>query len=103
MSELARTITVRRHVVVGLLALLLIASAGDAPAPPPSFVEFESGAVRPLALTPDGATPRWSNTPDNRLEIFTVGRPDLHARGSVPVGLEPVAVAARSEHARSGW
>ena len=95
MSELTCTTTVRRRVVVGLLGLLLIASAGDALAQPPSFVEFESGPVRPLALTPDGAT-SWSNTPDNRLELFSVGPGGLTHTASVPVGMEPVAVAART-------
>lgn len=34
------------------------------------------------------------NTPDNRLEIFNIGKHGkLQAAGSVPVGLEPVAVA----------
>src|ERR1041384_4258734 len=36
-------------------------------------------------------------TPDNRLGVFTVGSSGLVHRGSVPVGLEPVAVAARSD------
>jgi len=33
---------------------------------------FESGHVRPLALSPDGAQLYAVNTPDNRLEIFAV-------------------------------
>jgi DNA-binding beta-propeller fold protein YncE len=38
------------------------------------------------------------NTPDNRLEIFTIdGSGNLTAAGSVPVGMEPVAVAARTD------
>ncbi len=62
-----------------------------------SFVTFESGQVRPLALSPDGTTLFAVNTPDARLEIFdvTTGVP-LHT-GSVAVGLEPVAVAARTD------
>ena len=36
------------------------------------------------------------NTPDNRLEIFDIGVGTLTHVASVPVGLEPVAVAARS-------
>src|SRR6185369_3479755 len=62
----------------------------------PSFVNFESGQVRPLALAPGGATLFAVNTPDNRLEIFTVSGGNLTHSGSVVVGLEPVAVAARS-------
>jgi hypothetical protein len=62
----------------------------------PSFVEFESGHVRPLAMSPDGNTLFAVNTPNSTLEIFDLsqGAPVFTAR--VPVGLEPVAVAART-------
>jgi DNA-binding beta-propeller fold protein YncE len=62
----------------------------------PNFVEFESGHVRPLATSPDGNTLFAVNTPNGTLEIFdlTSGTPVFQTR--VPVGLEPVAVAARS-------
>lgn len=63
---------------------------------PGEFTTFESGQVRPLALSPDGASLFATNTPDNQLEIFSVGAGTLTHTGSVPVGLEPVAVAARS-------
>src|SRR5262249_28155146 len=36
------------------------------------------------------------NTPDDRLEIFDVTSDGLAHRESIPVGLEPVAVAARN-------
>jgi DNA-binding beta-propeller fold protein YncE len=49
-----------------------------------------------LELSPDGKLLFAVNTPDNRLEIFKVTGGGLTHRGSVPVGLEPVAVAARS-------
>ena len=61
-----------------------------------SFVTFESGQVRPLAMSPDGTRLFAVNTPDNRLEIFAVDGGGLTHAGSVPVGLEPVAVAART-------
>ena len=67
-----------------------------------SYTLFESGQVRPLALSPDGRHLFAVNTPDDRLEIFRIrehGTP-VHV-GSVPVGLEPVAVAARSD--REVW
>jgi len=62
----------------------------------PAFTLFESGQVRPLTLSPDGKHLFAVNTPDNRLEIFRVEQGTLSHRGSVPVGLEPVSVAARN-------
>jgi len=62
-----------------------------------SFVNFESGQTRPLALSPDGTRLFAVNTPDNRLEIFNVGANGLTKAGSVPVGMEPIAVAAKSD------
>lgn len=61
-----------------------------------AFTAFESGQVRPLALSPDGKLLFAVNTPDNRLEIFRVHENGLRHISSVMVGLEPVAVAARS-------
>ena len=69
-----------------------------APVPSSAFTLFESGQVRPIALSPSGRLLFVVNTPDNRLEIFTVGDDDLQPVGSVPVGLDPVAVAARSDN-----
>ena len=77
-----------------ILCALLVAVAG--PAAGQSFVTFESGQVRPLALAPDGTRLFAVNTPDARLEIFDVDDAGLRHTGSVPVGLEPVAVAART-------
>ncbi|HEX8793163.1 MAG TPA: beta-propeller fold lactonase family protein [Polyangiaceae bacterium] len=60
------------------------------------YTLFETLQTRPLALSPDGRFLFACNTPDNRLEVFRVDGKTLHAIGSVVVGLEPVAVAARS-------
>ncbi len=62
-----------------------------------AFTLFESGQVRPMALSPSGGQLFVANTPDSRLEIFAVTATGLAPAGSVPVGLEPVAVAARSD------
>src|SRR5512144_705474 len=67
---------------------------GGAPAHA-GFTTFETGEVRPLAMSPDGNTLFAVDTPDNRLEIFTVDGSGLTHTASVPVGLEPCAVAAR--------
>jgi YVTN family beta-propeller protein len=77
-----------------LLALALVLLAAP---PAPAFVAFESGPVRPLALSPDGSRLFVANVPDGRLEIFAVGDGGLTHLDSVPVGLEPVAVAARTD------
>src|SRR5919109_240688 len=59
----------------------------------PSFLEFESGQVRPLAMSPDRTRLFAINTPDNTLEIFGITSGGLALQARVPVGLEPVAVA----------
>jgi len=59
-------------------------------------VNFDSGPVRPIASSPDGNQVFAVNIPDNRLEIFDVSGATLVHVDSVPVGMEPVAVAARS-------
>src|SRR4051812_21519513 len=62
----------------------------------PSFLEFESGPVRPIAISPDRTKLFAVNTPNATLDIFNISASGLTAAGRVPVGLEPVAVAARS-------
>ncbi|MCH9695263.1 MAG: hypothetical protein K0U72_12205 [Gammaproteobacteria bacterium] len=59
---------------------------------PQTYVNFESGQVRPIALSGDGSKLFATNTPDGRLEIFSVGASLTHL-ASVPVGIDPVAVA----------
>ncbi|HZR81880.1 MAG TPA: hypothetical protein VFD92_12340 [Candidatus Binatia bacterium] len=79
------------------IALALFASAALATARvDASFVNFESGQVRPLAMSPDGSALYAVNTPDDRLELFSLASGSPVHVASVPVGLEPVAVAARS-------
>jgi YVTN family beta-propeller protein len=84
-----------RLLLASFLALLPLAPAAHAAS---SFVEFESGQTRPLALSPDHTLLFAVNTPDDRLEIFDVstGSATPPHVASVPVGLEPVAVAART-------
>jgi len=77
-----------------LAAVFVLACCRPAAA---GFVTFESGQVRPLALSPDGTRLFAVNTPDGQLEIFDVDASGLRHTASVPVGMEPVAVAARSD------
>lgn len=65
-------------------------------AQPGDYVNFEAGVVRPLALSPDGDRLFALNTPDARLEIFDLTSAPPLIVGSVPVGLEPVALAVES-------
>jgi len=82
--------------VIQVLAIMLAMLTPAAARAQGSFTNFETGQVRPLALSPDGTRLFAINTPDNRLEIFTVSGGDLTHAGAVQVGLEPIAVAARS-------
>ena len=61
------------------------------------FVTFESGQVRPLRAVAGRPDAVRANTPDGQLEIFNVGAGGISHAASVPVGLEPVAIAARSD------
>ena len=54
---------------------------------------FESGQVRPLAMSADGTELYAVNTPDSRLEVFDLTTNTPVASASIPVGLEPVSVA----------
>ncbi len=89
----------RARLLASLFVVITLAPAARATS---SFVEFESGQVRPLALSPDGTHLFAVDTPDNRLEIFDVDPTTGNLTHSdllpetVPVGLEPVAVAART-------
>src|SRR6204780_418877 len=60
------------------------AAAAPAPAGPP-FVEFESGHVRPLAMSPDGTTLFAVNTPNGTLEAFDLTTGALTLKFRVPV------------------
>jgi YVTN family beta-propeller protein len=74
---------------------------GLAQAPPPSFRAFEAPQIHPLALTPDGTRLLAVNTPNATLSVFQLvsGSPVLTAE--IPVGFEPVSVAARND--REAW
>ena len=78
------------------LAALVLLCPVLALAQAPDFIEFESGHVRPLAMSADGTRLFAVNTPNNALEIFSITASGLTLQARVPVGLEPVAVAVRS-------
>jgi sugar lactone lactonase YvrE len=93
----------KRFIIIAAAGLLLCWAAGlfrsktvSAASNGPSFVEFESGQVRPVAISPDGNTLFAVNTPGGMLEAFNLGSGTPVFQFRVPVGLEPVAVAART-------
>lgn len=81
------------RIIVALL--LLLVSTGSAAAQG-SFVNWESPPVHPVDMTPDGSTLLVVNTADDRLELFTLGGALPVHSGSIPVGLDPVSVRART-------
>ena len=87
--------------LAGPLALsvpLMTVATPAAQAASPSFIAFESGQVRPLAMSSDGSKLFAVNTPNNTLEIFNITSAGLQLFARVPVGMEPVAVALRSDN-----
>ena len=80
------TVAVSAHVA-------LLASAAFAQT---SFVNWESPHVSPIDLTSDGTRLLVVNTADNRLEVFAVTDFGLQHSSSIPVGLDPVSVRART-------
>jgi sugar lactone lactonase YvrE len=89
----------RARIIIFVSVLLTMTASAAS-----SFTAFETGQVRPLALSKDGKRLFAVNTPDNRLEIYAVvpistsAPAGLVHTGSVSVGLEPVAVAVRNDN-----
>ena len=80
MQHVCRTARIVTIATAVLLSVVAKRAAAD------SFVNFESGHVRPLALSPDGSRLFAVDTPDNRLEIYTVSASGLTLADEVPVG-----------------
>src|SRR6185295_1339455 len=93
-------------VLLSLVIFWLVGSSGTrvgfAQGSPPTFRSFEAPQIHPLALTPDGTRLLAVNTPNATLSVFQLisGTPVLTAE--IPVGLEPVSVAVRSNN-REAW
>src|SRR5580658_7290453 len=71
--------TRRWLLIVAALGILILWTTGRfntktvaAASTGPSFIEFESGQVRPIAKSPDGNTLFAVNTPNGTLEVFTL-------------------------------
>ncbi|MGH7725363.1 MAG: hypothetical protein ACREOU_08040 [Candidatus Eiseniibacteriota bacterium] len=65
---------------------------------PSDFTNFESHPVHPICLSPNGQRLFALNIPDARLAVFAVQGDALTLLDEIPVGLEPVSVAARTDN-----
>lgn len=79
------------------LVAVLLACSTVGPARAQTFVNWETPHVSPLTISPNGELLLAVNTADNRLEVFDIAG-DLPAPlASIPVGLDPVSVRARTD------
>ncbi len=99
--------TIRRTVLLaaafGLTLAVLGISGQTRPvrsqAPLPNdFTNFEGHPVHPICISPNGQRLFVLNVPDARLAVFAINGDALELLDEIPVGLEPVAVAARSDN-----
>ncbi|MEK6281708.1 MAG: DUF4214 domain-containing protein [Acidobacteriota bacterium] len=83
------------------LAVIWIGSRDSAPSlaqsQSPEYKNFEGPQVHPLTVTPDGRRLLAVNTPNNSLSVFSLTGRSLTLMAEIPVGLEPVSVAARND------
>ena len=85
-----------------VLSLLLISTFAISPCVAPlgaqSWTNWETPPVRPIDITPDGNTLLATNLADARLEVYdiTSGLPSHLI--SIPVGIDPVSVRARTDN-----
>src|SRR3981189_1517879 len=94
------------RLVIGLalvaIAVILIAwrypTTDFAQGQPELYRNFEGPQVHPLAITPDGTRLLAVNTPNGTLSVFHLTGNSLTLMAEIPVGLEPVSVAARNNN-----
>ena len=93
----------RNTIVVAALALTVAWLVSRNPSQPVqaqtvNYKNFESPQVHPLAMTPDGSRLLAVNTPNATLSVFYVAGNAVTLMAEIPVGLEPVSVAARNNN-----
>ncbi len=82
---------------IGVISIALAGGAASARQVPVSqFVNFETPPVHGVDMTPDGTRLLVVNTPDQRIEVFSLTGALPVWVGSIPVGLEPTSVRART-------
>ena len=86
---------IKKNPLFAMLSLVTLLGAGAVEAE--AFTNFESIAVRPLALTNDKGRLLAVNIPDAHLEVFDLSAGYPVHECSVPVGLDPVAVAVHPQ------
>ena len=106
---MARTIPYRTAIVLITTGALVGLSATIEPrqaetviaksaVPLSDFVNFESAHVHPIDKTPDGTKLLAVNTANNSLEVFTLSASGMLHSATIPVGLDPVTVRARTNN-----
>ena len=98
--RLRRIVAAAAVLGVSLAALALQGrdrAADSQPPVPTDFTNFESHPVHPICLSPSGNRLFAVNVPDARLSVFDVTPQGLVLADEIPIGLEPVSVAALSD------
>ena len=81
------------------IALLVVATANDGVSQEQAFVNFESPQSHGLTTSREGNRLFVVNTPANALVVLSIDEPTSPKVSiEIPVGLEPVSVAERSEN-----
>jgi YVTN family beta-propeller protein len=98
---------IRLVIVLALISIVVVwierrhSTPALAQAVPANYKNFEGPQVHPLAITPDGTRLLAVNTPNSTLSVFHLTGQSLTLMAEIPVGLEPVSVAARND--REVW
>ncbi len=84
--------------LIGAALLGWCCTPGNPQAAAQTYTHFEARQTHSVALTPDGNRLMALNSPDARLSVFDVSNPGTSPvlLAEIPVGLEPVAVRART-------
>ena len=99
---LRRLLVAAPVLIAGVVAIVSYdgtqSEVGAAADPTEELVNFETPHVHPIDLTPDRRTLVAVNTAAHRLEVFNVAGGDPDHVKSIPVGLDPVSVRARTNN-----